>query len=74
MTQETLNKQKFESLVKEIASLDFEYKQQLWVILDQEMEDEEEKQEVLEAKKAYQKGDYVTLEEYNNQRKTEENN
>ncbi len=70
MTQQILNKQlDFDSLFQVVSSLNFEQKRQLWELLDQEMEDEEEKKDVLEAKKAYEKGDYLTLEDYINQRK-----
>jgi hypothetical protein len=69
MTQKTLNKEvDFTSLMQTISSLNFQQKRQIWELLDQEMEDEQEKEEVLEAKKAYEKGDYLTLEEYINQR------
>ena len=63
----------FESLVEAVSNLDSEQKQQLWHILDKEIdriEDDLEESnpqiqsEVVAAKKAYEAGDYVTLEEY----------
>ncbi|MDJ0658265.1 MAG: hypothetical protein QNJ42_02120 [Crocosphaera sp.] len=62
----------FEALVKAIKSLDLEQQQQLLEILeDQLFEAEEEWEnspdiiaEVEEAKKAYQTGDYLTLEDF----------
>lgn len=63
----------FESLIEAITSLDLEKKHQLMDILkDQLFEAEEDLieqepqvlDEIKEAKKAYHKGDYETLEEY----------
>lgn len=62
----------FEVLVKAVKTLDLAQQQQLLEILeDQIFETEEEWEnspevlaEVAEAKKAYQAGDYVTLEEF----------
>lgn len=63
----------FESLIEAIANLDIEQKQHLWNILDEEIaiiEDNLEENnpqiqaEVESARKAYEAGDYVTLEEY----------
>ena len=62
----------FEALVKAIKSLDLEQKQQLLEILEEQIFESEEKwenspeiiAEVEEAKKAYQSGDYLTLEEF----------
>lgn len=63
----------FESLVEAISTLEVKQKQQLWKILDEEMavieDDLEEsdpiiKAEILAARKAYETGDYTTLEEY----------
>jgi hypothetical protein len=66
----------FEALVEAIATLDLENKQKLLEILeileDQIFDAEEDKMEnspevlaeVAEARKAYQAGDYQTLEEY----------
>ncbi|MGK7886360.1 MAG: hypothetical protein AB4057_17275 [Crocosphaera sp.] len=62
----------FEALVKAIKSLDLEQKQQLLEILEEQIFELEEKwenspeiiAEVEEAKKAYQSGDYLTLEEF----------
>jgi hypothetical protein len=72
MNQQILNKQfDFDSLFQVVSSLNFEQKRQLWELLDQEMEDEEEQKEVLDAKQAYSEGDYLTLEDYLNQRKNE---
>lgn len=72
MTQQILDQQTdFNFLIQAIFSLNFEQKRQIWELLDQEMEKEEEKEEVLEAKKAYSTGDYLTLEEYINQRKNQ---
>ncbi|MDJ0581208.1 hypothetical protein [Crocosphaera sp.] len=62
----------FEALVKAIKSLDLEQKQQVLEILEEQIFESEEKwenspeiiAEVEEAKKAYQSGDYLTLEEF----------
>jgi Zn-dependent M16 (insulinase) family peptidase len=62
----------FETLVEAIATLDLENKQQLLEILEDqifEAEDEMENSpevlaEIAEARKAYQTGDYQTIEEY----------
>ena len=63
----------FESLVEAISNLDTEQKQKIWQILNEEMdtiEDELEesnpriKSEIEAARKAYEAGDYITLEEY----------
>lgn len=63
----------FESLVKAISDLDIEQKQRLWKILNEEManiEDDLEESnpriqaEINLARKAYEAGDYTTIEEY----------
>jgi hypothetical protein len=63
----------FEALVEAIATLDMQNKQQLLEILENQIFDAEEDEmenspevleEVAEARKAYQAGDYQTLEEY----------
>ncbi len=62
----------FEALVKAIKSLDLEQQQQLLEILEEQIFESEEEwentpeiiAEVEEAKKAYQSGDYLTLEEF----------
>lgn len=63
----------FESLVEAISNLEVEQKQQLWKILDEEMaviEDDLEEtnsqiqSEIIAARKAYDAGEYMTLEEY----------
>ena len=63
----------FESLVKAISNLDIDQKKQLWGILNEEMasiEDDLEESnpriqsEIEAARKAYESGDYMTLEEY----------
>lgn len=74
MNQSTIKLQiPFESLVEAIANLDIERKQQLWKILDEEIaviEDDLEESnaeiqaDILAARKAYEAGDYMTLEEY----------
>ncbi len=74
MNQSTIKLQiPFESLVEAISNLDTEQKQQLWKILDEEIENIEDEleesnpriQAEIEAeRKAYEAGDYVTLEEY----------
>jgi hypothetical protein len=65
MIQKTLNPTvSFDSLMEVVSSLDSAQKRQLWELLDQEIEDIEEQEEVLEAKKAYETGDYLTLEDY----------
>ncbi len=70
MTQEALNKQvDFTYLIQAISSLNFEQKRQILELLEQQIEDEQEKEEVLEAKEAYENGDYLTLEEYIAQRR-----
>ena len=71
MAQEILHKQPdFNFLIQAISNLNFEQKRQIWELLDQEMiGKEEEEKDVLEAKKAYEKGGYLTLEDYISQRK-----
>ena len=74
MNQSTIKLQiPFESLVKAISNLDIDQKKQLWEILNDEManiEDDLEESnpkiqlEIEEARKAYESGDYITLEEY----------
>ena len=74
MNQSTIKLQiPFESLVEAISNLNTEQKQQLWKILAEEManieDDLEEsnlriKSEIEAARKAYEAGDYITLEEY----------
>ena len=74
MNQSTIKLQiPFESLVEAISDLDIEQKKQLWGILNKEMtsiEDDLEESnpriqsEIEEARKAYEFGDYITLEEY----------
>jgi hypothetical protein len=74
MNQSTIKLQiPFESLVEVIPNLDIEQKQQLWKILDEEMaviEDDLEEtnsqiqSEIIAARKAYDTGEYMTLEEY----------
>jgi hypothetical protein len=63
----------FEALVEAIATLDLENKQQLLEILEDQIFDAEEDEmenspevlaEVEESRKAYQAGDYQTIEEY----------
>lgn len=63
----------FETLVEAIATLDLENKQQLLEILEDQIFDAEEDEmenspevlaEVEESRKAYQAGDYQTIEEY----------
>jgi Zn-dependent M16 (insulinase) family peptidase len=63
----------FEALVEAIATLDLENKQKLLEIIEDQIFDAEEDKmenspevlaEVAEARKAYQAGDYQTLEEY----------
>jgi hypothetical protein len=62
----------FEALVEAIAALDLENKQQLLEILEDQIFDAEDEmenspevlEEVAEARKAYQAGDYQTIEEY----------
>ncbi|MEC4892212.1 MAG: hypothetical protein SAL07_02445 [Oscillatoria sp. PMC 1051.18] len=74
MNRDTINLPiSFASLLKAISSLDLQEKRQVWEMLDEEIsaaEDELEEAdpliqaEIQEAKKAYQQGDYVTLETY----------
>ena len=74
MNQSTIKLQiPFESLVEAISGLDIDQKKQLWEILNEEManieNDLEEsnpriQSEIEEARKAYESGDYITLEEY----------
>ena len=74
MDQSTIKLQiLFESLVEAISDLDIDQKKQLWGILNEEManiEDDLEESnpriqsEIEEVKKAYESGDYITLEEY----------
>ena len=74
MNQSTIKLQiPFESLVEAISDLDIEQKKQLWGILNKEMtsiEDDLEESnpriqsEIEAARKAYESGDYITLEEY----------
>lgn len=62
----------FEALVKAIKSLDLEPQQQLLEVLEEQIFEAEEEwenspeiiAEVEEAKKAYQSGDYLTLEDF----------
>lgn len=63
----------FESLVKAVSNLDIEQKQQLWKILDDEIaiveDDLEESNPQVQtgieaARKAYEAGEYMILEEY----------
>ncbi|CCQ52327.1 hypothetical protein WH8501_17060 [Crocosphaera watsonii WH 8501] len=62
----------FEALVKAIKSLDLEQQQQLLEVLEEQIFEAEEEwenspeiiAEVEEAKKAYQSGDYLTLEDF----------
>ncbi len=62
----------FEALVKGIKSLDLEQQQQLLEVLEEQIFEAEEEwenspeiiAEVEEAKKAYQSGDYLTLEDF----------
>ena len=63
----------FKSLVEAISNLEVERKQQLWKMLDEEIaniEDDLEENnseiqaEITEARKAYESGNYTTLEEY----------
>ncbi|OKH37037.1 hypothetical protein NIES2119_14545 [[Phormidium ambiguum] IAM M-71] len=62
----------FESLVEAITSLDLEKKRQLLEILEDSMFESEESleqepqvlAEIEEARKAYSKGDYQTIQEY----------
>ncbi len=62
----------FEILVKTIKSLDLQQQQQLLEILEEQIFETEEEwentpeiiAEVEEAKKAYQSGDYLTLEDF----------
>ena len=63
----------FISLVEAISNLEVERKQQLWKMLDEEIaniEDDLEENnseiqaEITEARKAYESGNYTTLEEY----------
>ncbi|MBD0344960.1 MAG: hypothetical protein ICV63_09105 [Coleofasciculus sp. Co-bin14] len=78
MTQETINlKISFESLVNAIGSLGLEEKRKLWKILDEQIaeaednfleEDPNAQAEIEEARTAYQRGDYLTLDEYIAQR------
>ena len=74
MNQSTIKLQiPFESLMEAISNLDIEQKQQLWKILDEEMEiiednleenDPQIQAEIEAARKAYEAADYLTLEEY----------
>ena len=74
MNQPTIKLQiPFESLVEAISNLEVKQKQQLWEILDEEMaviEDDLEENnsqiqsEIIAARKAYDAGEYMTLEEY----------
>ena len=74
MNQSTIKLQiPFESLVEAISDLDIEQKKQLWGILNKEMasiEDDLEESnpriqsEIESARKAYESGDYMILEEY----------
>jgi hypothetical protein len=62
----------FEVLIKTIKSLDLQQQQQLLEILEEQLFEAEEEwenspeiiAEVEEAKKAYQAGDYLTLEDF----------
>ena len=74
MSQGTVKLQiPFESLVDAIASLGFEEKRRLWQLLDEEIAQADEdlleqdptvQAEIQEARVAYQKGDYQTIEDY----------
>ena len=62
----------FETLIEAISSLDLEEKQQLQEIIEQQIFEEEDEMEqnpqilaeIAEARKAYQDGDYQTIQEY----------
>jgi hypothetical protein len=73
MTQTTVKLQiPFASLVEAIASLELEEKLQLWQLLEAEIADAEDllendpvvQAEVEDARRAYQQGDYKTIDEY----------
>ncbi len=74
MTQESVELLiPFESLVKSVTKLRIRDKFRLWELLDEQMAHAEEKAweedpsvqaEILEARAAYQAGDYVTIDEY----------
>ena len=73
MTQTTVKLQiPFASLVEAIASLGLEEKLQLWQLLEAEIADAEDalendpvvQAEVKDARQAYRKGDYQTIDEY----------
>ena len=62
----------FASLVEAIASLEYEEKLQLWQLLEADIADAEDAflndpvvlAEVEDARRAYQQGDYQTIDEY----------
>ena len=73
MTQTTVKLQiTLASLVEAIASLELEEKLQLWQLLETEIADAEDllendpvvRAEVEDARRAYQQGDYQTIDEY----------
>ena len=73
MTQTTVKLQiPFASLVEAIASLELEEKLQLWQLLEAKIADAEDalendpvvRAEVEDARRAYQQGDYQTIDEY----------
>jgi hypothetical protein len=68
----------FESLVDSIAGLNLKQKLQLWKLLDEQLAQAEEEAwehdpaaqaEIREARAAYEAGDYVTIDEYIDQRR-----
>ena len=71
----------FEALVDSIAQLNLRDKLKLWELLNEQLAQAEEevweqdpkiRAEIREARSAYEAGDYVTIDEYIAQRRTED--